>query len=517
MVREQYKRCAGDPAYFLKKYTVIQHPKRGKIPFILFPFQEDCLTKFKDNRYNIVLKSRQLGLSTLVAGYALWLITFKKDQNILVIATQKDVAKNLITKIRVMYQALPSWLKVEATEDNKLSLILANGSQVKAVSSSPTAGRSEALSLLVLDEAAFIDKIDDIWTAAQPALSAGGDVVVLSTPNGVGNWFHETWKKAELNQSEFQTTKLHWTVHPERDQAWRDEQTRELGARQASQECDTDFLASGHNLVDMQIIQYYYDTYAREPEDKSGIDKNFWLWEQPYPGKSYVISADVARGDGEDYSAFHIFDIENMTQVAEYQGKIDTRHFGRMLASKGIEYNSAMIVVEREGIGWDTIQELINIGYPNLLYSSSDLTVVDTKLVENKLNRKEKRMKPGFGTTARTRPLIISKLETYFREDSVTVRSKRLLNELETFIWQNGRAEAMRGKNDDLVMSLGILLWVRDTALKLRSEGIELTKLALDKIGKGSYEGVYQRKDFDRPDPWKQNVGQENLNLTEFI
>ena len=153
MIKEQYKRCTADPAYFLKKYTVIQNPKKGtKSPFILYPFQEKCLLEFENHRDNIILKSRQLGLSTLVAGYCLWLLTFKKDQNILVIATQKDVAKNLITKIRVMYQNLPSWLKVAATEDNKLSLVLSNGSQVKAISSSPSAGRSESLSLLVLDE-----------------------------------------------------------------------------------------------------------------------------------------------------------------------------------------------------------------------------------------------------------------------------------------------------------------------------------------------------------------------------
>ena len=519
MVKDQYKRCAADPAYFLKKYTVIQHPvKLVKLPFILYPFQEQTLKLFQDNRYNVVLKSRQLGLSTLVAGYCLWLVIFKKDVNILVIATQKDVAKNLITKIRIMYQALPAWLKVEATEDNKLSLVLANGSQVKAVSSSPTAGRSEALTLLVLDEAAFIDKIDDIWAAAQPALSTGGDVVVLSTPNGIGNWFHELWQKAELKQNDFNTVKLHWSVHPERDQLWRDEQTRELGARKASQECDTDFLASGHNVVDMQIIQYYRETYSREPESRTGVDKGLWIWEYPYPGRTYVICADVARGDGEDYSAFHVFDIENMMQVAEYQGKIDTRQFGRMIASQGIEYNTALAVVEREGIGWDTIQELINIGYPNILYSSSDLQYVDTRKIENKFYRKEKRLKPGFGTTSRTRPLIISKLETYFREDAITVRSKRFLSELETFIWHNGRAEAMRGKNDDLIISMSILLWVRDTALKLRAEGVELTKLAIDKFRKSDYKSVYKRENIDKPNPWKQPVGtNETWNLNEFI
>jgi phage FluMu gp28-like protein len=197
IIGEEYIKCASDPIHFMKKYCMIQHPVKGKIPFHLFPFQEKTLTEFKNHRFNIVLKSRQTGISTLSAGYALWSMLFNTDFNVLVIATKQEVAKNLVTKVRVMYELLPSWLKGGALEDNKLSLKLQNGSQIKAIASSPDAGRSEALSLLIFDEAAFIDDIDEIWKAAQSTLSTGGACIALSTPNGVGNWFHQTWSDAE--------------------------------------------------------------------------------------------------------------------------------------------------------------------------------------------------------------------------------------------------------------------------------------------------------------------------------
>jgi phage terminase large subunit-like protein len=152
IIRDEYKKCAADPVHFMKKYCQIQHPKKGKIPFHLYPFQEQTLRELRDHDYNIILKSRQLGISTLSAGYALWMITFFSDKNILVIATKQDVAKNLVTKVQVMYDNLPSWLKLPNVEYNKLSLRLNNGSQIKATSSSTDSGRSEALSLLIIDE-----------------------------------------------------------------------------------------------------------------------------------------------------------------------------------------------------------------------------------------------------------------------------------------------------------------------------------------------------------------------------
>ncbi len=187
-IKREYAKCATDPVYFLGKYGIIQHPVRGKVNFNLYDFQEKSLESFMKHDYNIVLKARQLGLSTLTAGYALWMMTFQQDKNILVIATKQETAKNLVTKVRVMHANLPGWLKQPCVEDNKLSLRYKNGSQIKAVASSEESGRSEALSLLIIDEAAFIDKIDTIWGAAQQTLATGGRALIISTPNGVGNF-----------------------------------------------------------------------------------------------------------------------------------------------------------------------------------------------------------------------------------------------------------------------------------------------------------------------------------------
>ncbi len=172
-IKEEFKKCAIDPSYFLSRYSYIQHPIRGRVLFDLYPYQAKAMGEFEENRYNIVLKGRQLGFSTLVAGYALWLMLFHKDKNILVIATKQETAKNLVTKVRFMHQNLPVWLRGEILTDNKLSLQFTNGSQIKAVASSKDAGRSEALSLLILDECAFIDNADIIWTAASLSTSQG--------------------------------------------------------------------------------------------------------------------------------------------------------------------------------------------------------------------------------------------------------------------------------------------------------------------------------------------------------
>lgn len=511
IIKDEYKKCAVDPVHFMKKYCVIQHPTKGKMYFHLYPFQEDTLTSMKEHRYNIILKSRQLGISTLSAGYILWNMLFNDDFNVLVIATTQDVAKNLVTKVRVMHDNLPSWLKGKTLEDNKLSLRFKNGSQVKAVSSTGTAGRSEALSLLVMDEAAFIDKIDEIWTAAQQTLATGGGAIMLSTPNGTGNLFHKTWMEAEAG-GKFNAIKLHWTVHPERDEAWREEQTSLLGEKSAAQECDCDFITSGHTVVDGPIIQWYDQTYVEDPKEKRGFDSNYWLWEYPDYTKAYVVVADVARGDGADYSAFHILEIESMTQVAEYRGKIGTTEYGNMLISVATEWNNALLVVENANIGWAVIQVAIDKGYENLYYSYKQDAYVDENLHLSKgYDLKSKSQKvPGFSTTSKTRPLIISKIETYFREKAPIVKSKRLIDELYVFIWNGSRAEAQRGYNDDLVMSFGIALWVRDTALRLHQQGIDLSRKALGHVGKS--QGVYtnipgQNKSWD----WRAGKDDEGL------
>ena len=190
IIRKEYLKCASDPAHFMKKYCHIQHPQRGRVLFNLYPFQEKTLGLLRENPYSVILKSRQLGISTLAGGYSLWLMIFHKDKNILCIATKQETARNMVTKVKYMYENLPSWLKISASENNKLSLRLSNGSIIKATSASSDAGRSEAVSLLLIDEAAFIDNIGEIWASAQQTLATGGGAIVLSTPYGTGNWFH---------------------------------------------------------------------------------------------------------------------------------------------------------------------------------------------------------------------------------------------------------------------------------------------------------------------------------------
>lgn len=514
-IKREYAKCATDPVYFLGKYGIIQHPVRGKVNFNLYDFQEKSLESFMKHDYNIVLKARQLGLSTLTAGYALWMMTFQQDKNILVIATKQETAKNLVTKVRVMHANLPGWLKQPCVEDNKLSLRYKNGSQIKAVASSEESGRSEALSLLIIDEAAFIDKIDTIWGAAQQTLATGGRALVISTPNGVGNFFHKTWIGAEDGTNDFNFIKLHWSVHPEREQEWRDEQDKLLGPSLAAQECDCDFITSGRGVIDGLLLENLKETSVREPMEKRGIDSNYWIWQPPNYTKNYVVSADVSRGDGTDYSAFHIIDVESLEQVAEYKGKISTQDFGNMLVNVASEYNNALLVVENNNIGWAAIQQVIDREYPNLFYTSKDLQYVDVQhQITNKYRVQERNMVPGFSTTQKTRPLIVAKLEEMFREESVVVHSQRLIDELFVFIYNGNRAEAMTGYNDDLVMSFAIALWVRDTALRLRAEGIELSKRAIQGIGQNS--GIYT-SEVQKNDSWEMDVKGEKEDLTWLI
>ena len=476
IIIQEYAKCAKDPEYFMKKYCYIQHPQRGRILFNLYPFQGKVLHLFRDHQFLITLKSRQLGISTLAAGYSLWLMIFHKDKNVLALATTQATARNLVNKVQFMYKELPSWLRIKAVEDNKLSLRLKNGSRITAKSSNSDAARSEAVSLLLIDEAAFIDNIDETFAAAQQTLATGGQCMALSTPNGIGNWFHQTWDKAEAGDNSFLPIRLPWTVHPERDQSWRDQQDRDLGPRMAGQECDCDFLASGDTVFEPDDLSFYEQTYQKDPVEKRGVDGNLWIWEQPDYSKSYMVVADVSRGDSADYSAFHIFDIENCVQVGEYKGKISPKDFGNVLVGIATEFNQALLVVENANIGWATIEQILERQYSNLYYSSTS----QMETVESYMSKYERdKLVPGFTMSVRTRPLVIAKMIEYIRERGVTIQSKRLLGEMRVFVWKNGKPQAQTNYNDDLLMACATALYVRDTALRLRQQGMDLARAQL--------------------------------------
>ena len=230
---EEIIKCGKDPNYFFKNYLKIQHPVHGLIPFDTYDFQDDCVDEFLEHRFNIVLKSRQLGLSTLVAAYAVWMAIFKREKNILIIATKLSVAQNFITKVKTMIRSLPKWLMLpEIVENNKQKIRFSHGSEIKAVPTSEDAGRSEALSLLIVDEAAFVRNFDTIWTGIYPTISTGGRVIILSTPNGAGGQYYQLYTQAEAGLNEFNAIKIPWDAHPDRDEEWFRKTTANLSKRQ---------------------------------------------------------------------------------------------------------------------------------------------------------------------------------------------------------------------------------------------------------------------------------------------
>ena len=358
--------------------------------------------------------------------------------------------------------------------DNRTSFELTNGSQIKASSTSGDAGRSEALSLLVIDEAAHVEGLDELWTGLYPTLSTGGRCIALSTPNGVGNWFHKTYSDAETSSNDFFPMVLPWDVHPDRDREWFEKETKNMSRRQIAQELECNFNMSGETVFHPEKLQVI-SNFVSEPKYKTGFDRNFWIWKEFEPGIPYLLSADVARGDGKDYSVFHVFDTLNMEIVAEYQGRVTPDIFTDIILNAGREYGECMVVVENNTVGFAVLEKLKDNNYPNIYYSiKSTHEYIDQVTAESISNSV-----PGFTTSSKTRPLIVAKLEEFVRNGLITINSARLYNEMKTFVWNNGKPEAMRSYNDDLIMACAIGCWVRDTALVENKKNIEYNKAFL--------------------------------------
>ena len=483
-IMKEIVRSGKNPSYFINTYAKISPPMHGLIPFHLYDFQKDLLEDFEDNRFNVILKARQLGISTVTAAYVAWMMMFHREKNVLVIATKFNTAANLVKKVKAIIKELPSWLKISNVDiDNRTSFVLSNGSQIKASSTSGDAGRSEALSLLVIDEAAHVEGLDELWMGLYPTLSTGGRCIALSTPNGVGNWFHKIYVESENKSNDFYPTKLPWHVHPDRDESWFEKETRNMSRREIAQELECNFNMSGETVFGPEDIEKY-SHLIRDPKYRTGFDRNLWIWEERKQENSYLISADVARGDGADYSVCHVVKLETMEVVAEYQGKCTPDIFSRVLFDIGQEYGNGLLVVENNSVGFAVLDKLKEMRYPNLYHSVKSTH----EFVEEYQADQMSNAVVGFSTTSKTRPLIVAKLEEFIRNDIIKIYSSRLLSEMRTFVWNNGKAEAMRSYNDDLIMSCAVACWVRDTALTVNQRDAEYAKAFIGSITKSSNE-----------------------------
>jgi hypothetical protein len=268
-----------------------------------------------------------------------------------------------------------------------------------------------------------------------------------------------------------------WDVHPERDAEWFERETKNMSKRQIAQELLCNFNTSGDTVIHPDDLTWIHNC-IKDPDYRTGHDRNFWIWEKYQEGNTYLLVADVARGDGADNSVFHILKLETMEVIAEYQGKPNLDMYSQMLYSAGCEYGNCLLVVENNGIGISILEKLIDLGYQNLYYSVKSTHEFVTQIQGENMNTAV----AGFTTSTKTRPLIVAKLEEFIRNKIIKIYSSRSFHEFKTFIWNNGKPQSMRSYNDDLVMSLAITCWVRDTALQVNKKDQEYKKAMMNSM-----------------------------------
>ena len=515
IIREEYVKCAKDPIYFLKKYVYIQ-TSEGRMLFNPYLFQEKLLFLLSKHDRTIILKSRQLGITTLSAAYALWLMIFKKDQSILALAPTQEKARNIVDKVRFSYDELPSWLKVASLENNKLSLILVNGSKIKAASGASESARGYTANVLILDEAAFIDNAEELWGSAQQTLATGGKAIILSTPNGIGGFFHQMWANAEVGDNNFVPIKLRWDVHPSRTKSWREDQDKELGKRMASQECDCSFLSSGDTYFDSEDLEYYSQN-VMDPIEMRGFQKDYWIWEYPDFTRNYMVIVDTAKGDGSDYSTVQVLDIFSGAQVAEYKGNMETKMLSKFAVGVALEYNNALLIIENTGLGHSTMTDVLELGYNNIYYSPKGDTLNTSQYMVKYYDYDISKMTAGFTTSTKTRPEVLLAMRNYVKEHSVKINSIRTVNEMNTFVWKNSKPQAQTGYNDDLVIPYAIGLYLRDSAIQYKSQGVEMQRAVLNNI---SRQTSYVNNDNVSPiknNPYHLNINGQNEDISWLV
>jgi hypothetical protein len=478
-------KCKRDPFLFAQ-FIMVVHPLLGKVNFNLYPYQKSVLFQFLKERFNIILKFRQAGITELISMYCLWLAMYHPHKNIVIISIKDRVAKKVLRKIKFMYNNLPDYLKTPVVNGKgdeigtATEMEFANGSIITSIPTTEEAGRSEAVSLLIIDEAAVVRWISKIWAAAFPTLSTGGAAIVNSTPYGMGNWYHNTWVEACAGGSNFNPIRLNWQMHPERDMDWYNAMRMELGPRKTAQEIDGDFLQSGNTVFDMDDIRGIEDLILGDPEyrpiktykPKQGTG-NIRIYRYPKPNEKCFVGADISTGRGNDYSAFSIMN-SGGEELASYKGKIGLFPFAYLLGEMGKTFNDATLGPEGVGLGEGVVAKLQEEGYKNLYYS--------TQLVKEKGQKKAKeKTVPGFYTSSATRPVLITELEEDISTDSIQIKDPDFVREAYTFIYDANNKPVALGRsslkdsedeldsvvfNDDSIMAKGITNRIRKSRQK---------------------------------------------------
>ena len=465
---EDFRKSKEDPKYFIRRYIKIIHQLRGEICFDLYPFQERIIDDLQDNRFNIIRKFRQAGITTLACAYGLWIALFQSNKTIPILSIGDTESTEVLARIKLMYDELPPHYKPGLTKSTEHALFLGNGSKILSRPSKKTSGRSLSGYLLIIDEAAFIENIDDIWAAVYPIISTGGRVFIISTVNGTGNWYYDTYTRAKEETNEFNAIDIHWKEHPEywynskyddlykecmsldkkyNVNTWLDITQSNIGNKRWLQEYEMEFLGTGETFIDGGILRELSKRVSEDYYIK--YNNRMRVWKDPDPNYEYAIGVDVSLGRNRDYSAFHIINLYNGEQVAEfYSNKTPINELAEILNREAVLYNTAYVLIERNTIGDNLIDWLYNIlEYENLWC--------------------DEKGDFGFQITTRNRESLLASLEEAIRTNVVKITSERTVKELLTFVVnERGKAEADRGNHDDLVSSLSLAVYGLNTLIE---------------------------------------------------
>ena len=454
---EEFIKCKDNPVYFAKNYIKIVSLDEGLVNFNLYPFQEKLINNFHNDRFNICKMPRQTGKSTTVVSYLLHYAVFNDNVNIAILANKASTARDLLGRLQLAYENLPKWMQQGVLVWNKGSLELENGSKILAASTSASAVRGGSYNVIFLDEFAFIPNhiADQFFASVYPTISSGQKtkVIVVSTPHGM-NHFYRMWHDAEREKNEYVPTEVHWSEVPGRDAVWKEQTIANTSEQQFRVEFECEFLGSVDTLISSAKLRSL--VYDDPRQSNRGLDIYF----DPIKDHDYVITVDVARGVGIDYSAFIIADITTFPHkiVGKYKNnEIKPMLFPSIIVDLGKAYNNAFILCEVNDIG-DQVASIIHydLEYQNLLMCS--MRGRAGQIVGQGFSGKKTQL--GVKMSKTVKKVGCSNLKTLIEDEKVIFNDYDIISELTTFIQKHNSFEAEEGCNDDLAMCLVIYAWL---------------------------------------------------------
>ena len=453
----EFVACKNDPVYFAEKHVKIVSLDEGLVPFRPYDFQQKLINRFHENRFNICKMPRQTGKSTTVVSYLLHYAVFNDSVNIGILANKAATARELLGRLQTAYENLPKWMQQGIISWNKGSLELENGSKILAASTSASAVRGMSFNILFLDEFAFVPNhiAESFFASVYPTITSGKNtkVIMVSTPHGM-NHFYRYWHDAEQGKNEYIPTDVHWSEVPGRDEVWKEQTIANTSEQQFKIEFECEFLGSVDTLIAPSKLRAL--VYQQPNTSSAGFD----VYVDPQKDHDYVITVDVARGVGKDFSAFVVIDITDFPHavVAKYRNnEIKPMLFPNIIHEIGKRYNNAFILCEVNDVG-DQVAGILNydLEYQNLLMCS--MRGRAGQVVGQGFSGKKTQM--GLKMSKTVKKVGALNLKTLIEEDKLLMCDYEIMNELTTFIQKSNSFEAEEGCNDDLAMCLVIYAWL---------------------------------------------------------